>query len=143
MTHDETDRFSALTEQTAEAGCILSPQGVLLAVAERWFEDGLHVIRSTELDLIAEDPNPKAVVDVFVDNLLDYLGGLAELGDEVTEHEKQIGAIFAPRLFEAARQSEIANRRPRVQVRLRQREQRTGHWRRQTRRASSKTPSLA
>jgi hypothetical protein len=142
---EDNDRFSGLTEQTAELGCILTPQGVTLALAERWYEDGLHVIRSTEFDLIAEHEDPATVVDIFVDNLVDYALGLSELqvSGDITEHEQQTLALIAPRFYEAARQTDLENRRRRVRVHLRQRDQRTGHWRQQTQRANFTTLSPA
>lgn len=83
------DNFATRTETQAERGAVLLGN-VELSRAERWTEDGLHVIRSTEFDCIAEDPDPDGAVAKFVDNLSDLGVCISELEQtgEATEGER-------------------------------------------------------
>lgn len=76
-------------EPDMETGAVLLGN-VELSRAERWTEDGLHVIRSTEFDCIAEHPDADQVVTVFVDNLSDLGVCISELEQtgEATEGER-------------------------------------------------------
>ncbi|HWD86136.1 MAG TPA: hypothetical protein VG321_10320 [Solirubrobacteraceae bacterium] len=145
MTARRDTDLKALTEATAEQGCVTTAGGVVVAKAERWFEDGVHVIRSTEFDLIAEDEDAEKVIEVFVDNAVDLAIALNELqaDGKITEDESRVLNLLSQRFFEAARASERARHRHRIQIQLRNRGNRSGHWRRQAQRANSTTPSLA
>ena len=137
---EPSDRYVGLTENTAQDGCVMLAGGIALSRASRWFEDGLHVIRSLEFDLMAEDPDPAHVVDVFVENAQDLAMALVELQTrgEATEHETETLAVLSQRFFEAAQSMERARERRRIQIRLRQRgHHHSGQWRQQTRPTTS------
>jgi len=139
--HQDQTPLEGLTESTPEPGYISSDHGVVLAHAERWFEDGLHVIRSVEFDLLAEDEDEDRVVDVFVDNFWDMGAALADLvrRGEATSHEQDLWLLFSQRMFEEAESSRRQASRRRIQIRLRQRDHHEGLWRRQTQ-ATPSTP---
>jgi hypothetical protein len=77
---------------------------VELPRAERWYEDGAHVIRSTEFDCIAEHPDADEVLTVFVDNSFDLMLALSELDQagEATESESETLVLIASRFARAA-----------------------------------------
>ena len=135
-----SDQFGDLTEETAQDGCVMLVGGIALSTASRWYEDGLHVIRSLEFDLMAEDPDPAHVVDVFVENAQDLAMTLVDLQTrgEATEHETETLAVLSQRFFEAAQSMERARARRRIQIRLRQRgHHHSGQWRQQIRPTTS------
>ena len=137
--------YTGLTENTPQTGCVTLAGGVALSAADRWFEDGQHVIRSLEFDLVAEDPDPSRVVDVFVESAQDLGVALLELGarGEATEHETETLALLSQRLFTAAQFLEREQDRRRIQIRLRLRGHHSGQWRQQTRPATSTKLSYA
>ena len=136
--------YQGVTEANAEHGFVCVRGGALFP-AERWFEDGLHVIRSSEFDLLAEDEDPDRAVDVFVESAWELgatLGDLQKRG-EATPHEIETLALLSQRFFEAAQAADREQRRRRIQINLRQRGHHAGQWRRQAQRPISTMRSSA
>ena len=78
---------------------------VLISEGERWIEDGIHVIRSTEFDVVAGDPDFDRALSKFIDmheDLWAYLSGLEEL----TDNENETFLKLAPRFLEVHRELE-------------------------------------
>lgn len=118
--------------------------GVELSRATRWFEDGLHVIRSTEFDCIAEDPDPDGAVTAFVDNAFDLMLALSDLeqSGEATEGEGETLALLVRRFAHAAWDAERREARRQVAM-SRMRRRGEPHWGRHSPAGSSLRPSLA
>lgn len=135
--------FVSRTETRPSSGAVLLGP-VELSRAERWYEDGAHVIRSTEFDCIAEHPDGDEAVTVFVDNAFDLMLALAELDQagEATKAERETLALIESRFARAAwdeRRREA--RRRKAASRMRRRGE--PHWGRHSRAGSSSVLSPA
>lgn len=135
--------FASRTETRPSSGAVLLGF-VELSRAERWYEDGAHVIRSTEFDCIAEHPDAEEAVTVFVDNAFDLMLALSELdqGGEATGGERETLALIESRFARAAwdeRRREARRRKAASQMRRRG----EPHWGRHSPAGSSSLLSRA
>ncbi len=138
-TSDSTNQGNVPSEGQPEVGAILyRDTGVAIASVYHWIDDGLHVFRSSEFDLIAAAENEQEAVNQFVDNLEDRLELIANLDeDEVTEDEAQLFRQVTERFFEAWRILEERERRRVISIRVGSRRKRSrGNWRRRSGRES-------
>lgn len=134
---------TAATENAPCLGAVYVASDIMLSEAERWYADGLHVVRSTEFDCIAEHDDPEEVIGVFTDTALDIIVHLSELADqgEATEHERDTLARVVPRVARWAQKLESEERRRRtVLSRLRRRGE-TRQWGHRSTPSSSSLPS--
>jgi hypothetical protein len=128
---------------------MLSMYGVDLSDAEYFVYEGDHVVRSREFDVYASGDSFGDALQSFGDALFDfgiYLGRL----EERAENEEEMFHRLAPRLMEAARRHEQAERRARktsilgVDVMVRRSgRQDEREWHQSSRLAGSSLPSLA
>lgn len=127
------DHPTATSERTADEGCVTVAgphRDFHLANALAWLEGNVYVLKSTEFDVLSEDEDFDAALDVFVARLIEYGSMLHELVDAgtATEDEAREFATLSARLFpvlQAMREEERTKRRPRG----RQRGAGSGHWR--------------
>ena len=80
--------------------------GITLSEGMHWLEDGAHVIRSSEFELIGEGDDLDEAVRNFVGHALDlltYLNEEIERG-EATDHEVRVAGVLGARLGQAYRQ---------------------------------------
>jgi hypothetical protein len=100
-----TQSVGTPTEEAPDVGRVVAA-GVTLSEGMHWLEDGAHVIRSTEFELIGEGDDLDEAVRNFVGHALDLL---AFLNDEIergeaTEHEVRVAGVLGARLGQAYRQ---------------------------------------
>ena len=134
--------FASRTETRPSSGAVLLGS-VELSRAERWYEDGAHVIRSTEFDCIAEHPDAEQAVAVFVDNAFDLMLALSELdAGEATEGERDTLALIESRFARAAWDEERREARRR-EAASRMRRRGEPHWGRHSPAGSSSLLSPA
>ena len=101
----DSERIEApLTEGAPDPGCAVS-FGILVSEGEHWVEEGVHVIRSTEFDVIAGDPDFDRALDQFVDKHEDLWGYLSGL-EELTDNENETFLKLAPRFLAIHRELE-------------------------------------
>jgi hypothetical protein len=102
MTVEAAAAEALLTEEAPEHGC-LGIFDVILSSANRWMENGVHVIRSTEFELVGEGESLQDAVQDFVGHAIDYQSYLATLieREEATEHEIRVAGQLGPRLARA------------------------------------------
>lgn len=96
-TADKHVDLEAATEAAPVCGAAFR-LGVRVSDAERWLEDGMHVLRSTEFDVIAGDRDFDGALGQFIDKIEDlwfYLSGLEEL----TDNENETFLALAPRFL--------------------------------------------
>ncbi len=119
---------TASSEKAAEEGCVLA-SGFFLSEAVGWYEGGVYVLRSTEFDVLVEDEDFAAALDLFVDRLFDYASILSQLiVDKVaTDDELEEFAVLSARSFPLFQSLEKAERKRRPTSR--KRGSGTGHWR--------------
>jgi hypothetical protein len=124
---------TATSQESADAGCIFVSgphRDYVLSDAVGWREGRTFVLRSSEFDVMAEDEDFEAALDLFVGRLADYsimLYELVEAGDATEEEEaafRTLSGRFLP-LVQATKQSSERRRRPRS----RRRGSGSGHWR--------------
>jgi hypothetical protein len=141
-----------LTEASPEIGTI-SVLDMFFAEAEHWVEkDGVHVLRGTEFDVIAGDPDFDRAMDQFFEKTQDlwiYLSGL----EEITENENETFLVVAPRFHklykelerrEASRREQIVSFKLNLKrFRTRQRGEHLRNWRPQSKPASASRLSHA
>jgi hypothetical protein len=123
---------TANSQESAEAGSVFVSgphRDYVLSDAMGWREGDTYILRSSEFDVMAEDEDFEAVLDLFIARLADYsimLYELVEAGD-ATEEETQafrtLSGRFLP-LVQAAKQD-----RQRRRPRSRRRGSGSGHWR--------------
>jgi hypothetical protein len=136
------------TEEAPEYGCVVAFD-TIVSFAEHWEEDGVHVIRSLDFDVVAGDEDFHKAIDQFVEkaeDLWSYLSGL----ETISENENETFLTLAPRFLKIYKELERreANRRQRVVSvnfgRLRQRgEHHLRNWRPQSTPASASPLSRA
>lgn len=134
------------TEAAPEYGRI-AVFDITVSFAERWEEDGVHVLRSMDFDVIAADKDLQRAVDQFVEkaeDLWSYLSGL----DTISENENEMFLKMAPRFLDIYRELERREKARRERVisinfgRLRQRGQHSLRNWRPSQPASASQPSL-
>lgn len=79
--------------------------GIVVSEGERWVENGIHVVRSTEFDIIAGDEDFEVAVGKFIDmheDLWSYLSSVEEL----TDNENETFLALAPRFLAIHREFE-------------------------------------
>jgi hypothetical protein len=87
----------------------------IVSFAERWEEDGFHVIRSLDFDVTAGAPDFQSAVDQFVEKAEDLWSYLSNL-ETISDNENEMFLKMAPRFFRIYKELERreANRRDRV-----------------------------
>lgn len=123
-----------LTEAAPEYGRVVTFD-TTVSFAEHWEEDGVHVVRSLDFDVIAGDPDFSRAIDQFVEKAEDlwiYLSGL----EVISDNENEMFLKLAPRFLDIYKELERreASRRERMISisfgRLRQRgEHQLRNWR--------------
>jgi hypothetical protein len=98
---------TGLIEDDPERGEIIV-EDVVISEVEHWVEDGLHVFRSTEFDLIAEHEAEFGAVVVFLESAEDLLLHLSDLilEKKATDHEVETAALLLRRFMRMAQASE-------------------------------------
>lgn len=94
----------APTEATPDLGRITA-FGVVVSEAQHWVEDGIHVLRSTEFDLVAGDADFQRAVDLFGEKTQDLFWYLADL-PHITEVENDTFVLLAPRFMQIQQELE-------------------------------------
>lgn len=122
------------TEASPEYGCVVAFD-TIVSLAEHWEEDGVHVLRSLDFDVISGDPNFQNAVDQFVEkaeDLWSYLSGL----ETISDNENEMFLKMAPRFLEIYKELERREAKRRKSIvsinlgRLRQRgEHSLRNWR--------------
>jgi hypothetical protein len=99
------------TADKPEIGCI-SLGGVPLSQVAYWVEDGEHVFRSTEYDVLAAAPDFAGAVVKFIENSEDYAKFIADLfrEDEASLEEAEVALTLIQRFAEVYRQQRDAAR---------------------------------
>jgi hypothetical protein len=94
----------APTEEAPDLGCVVAA-GVTLSEGMHWLEDGAHVIRSSEFELIGEGDDLDEAVRSFIGHALDLLAYLTEEIErgEATDHEIRVAGVLGSRLAQAYR----------------------------------------
>jgi hypothetical protein len=95
---------NAPTEEAPEEGCIAIVE-VPSFLAEHWVEDGVHVVRSPEFDIIAGDEDFERAVDQFAEKAEELWGYLSEL-EGPTENEQETLVALASRFHRIYRELE-------------------------------------
>lgn len=91
--------------------------------AEYWVEDGMHVIRSLDFDVIAGDPDFSRALKQFgekAQSLWEYLSGL----ESISDHENETFVVLARRftdLFRELERREEERRRKLISINFRRR----------------------
>lgn len=132
----------ALTEATPERGQVTA-FGLLLSEAEHWIEDGIHVVRSSEFDLIAGDQDFMVAVNSLGEKTEDLFWYLGEQ-ESLTENENETFLLLAPRfmgIFQELERRETARRKT-FSVNFRRRTQ-IRDWLPESTHNTSSQPSLA
>jgi hypothetical protein len=93
------------TEEAPDPGRVVAA-GVTLSEGMHWLEDGAHVIRSSEFELIGEGDDLDEAVRSFIGHALDLLAYLTEEIErgEATDHEVRVAGVLGARLAQAYRQ---------------------------------------
>lgn len=87
----------------------------IVSFAEHWVEDGAHVIRSLDFDVIAGDPDFQRAIDQFVEkaeDLWSYLSGL----EVISENENEMFLTMAPRFLKIYKELERREARRRERL---------------------------
>jgi hypothetical protein len=93
-----------LTEASPEYGRI-SVFDITVSFAEHWVEDGIHVLRSTDFDLIAGDADFQKAVDQFVEKAEDLWSYLSNL-ETISDNENEMFLEMAPRFLKIYKELE-------------------------------------
>lgn len=119
----------------------------IVSFAERWEEDGIHVLRSLDFDVTAGDADFQKAVDQFVEkaeDLWSYLSGL----ETISDNENEMFLKMAPRFLDIYKELERREKSRRERVisinfgRLRQRGQHSLRNWRPSQPTSASQPSL-
>lgn len=128
--HDRTTRAEvpAMTADNPHVGSIGWGDIVLSRVAY-WREDGDHVFRSLEYDVIAADSDPYRAVHGFVQNSVEY-ARLLSSADERTPEDVELANTIMGRLVAILEAIQLGDERERpILRRLRHGRRRRGnHW---------------
>jgi len=101
----KTRDIGAPTEEAPDFGRVVAA-GVTLSEGMHWLEEGAHVIRSSEFELIGEGDDLDEAVRSFIGHALDLLAFLTEEIErgEATNHEVRVAGVLGARLAQAYRQ---------------------------------------
>jgi hypothetical protein len=111
--------------------------GVPISEGERWVEDDVHVIRSTEVDVIAGDADFQQAVEQFirkVEDLFHYLSTVEELSDNENETYLRLAPRFL-KVYKELERREEERRRRLISIsfgRLRERGEHYRYWQQST-----------
>ena len=107
-------RPEPLTEDAPEYGCVLAFD-TIVSYAEHWEEDGIHVLRSLDFDVIAGDGEFQRALDQFVEKAEDLWSYLSSL-EVISDNENEMFLKLAPRFLGIYKELERreASRRERV-----------------------------
>jgi hypothetical protein len=75
-------------------------RGVILSAVAYWREDGVHVFRSTEYDVIAADEDRDTAARTFIEKSEDYAEFLSDSDGDPTEDDIAIATMIVHRLLE-------------------------------------------
>ena len=131
-TAEDTGGATVPSEEASVLGCA-EWLGVPVSEGERWVEDGVHVIRSTEVDVIAGDPDFDQAVEQFIQKVEDlflYLSTVEELSDNENETYLRLAPRFL-RVYKELERREEERRRRLISIsfgRLRQRGEHYRNW---------------
>jgi hypothetical protein len=92
------------TEDAPEPGRVVAA-GATVSEGLHWLEDGSHVIRSSEFDLMGQGDDLDEAVDDFIGQALDllwYLNGEIER-NEASDYEVRLAGVLGGRLAQAYR----------------------------------------
>lgn len=78
---------------------------IVVSEGEHWVEDGEHVLRSTEFDVIAGDPDFERALAKFIDKHEDLWIYLSQV-EELTDNENETFLALAPRFVAIHREFE-------------------------------------
>jgi len=136
-----------LSEASPEYGCVMVFD-TIVSFAEHWEEDGTHVLRSLDFDVVAGNEDFQRAIDQFVEkseDLWSYLSGL----ETISDNENEMFLKMAPRflnIYKELERREASRRESIISInfgRLRQRgEHSLRNWRPSTP-ASVSQPSHA
>jgi hypothetical protein len=94
--------------------------GVRIATAAHWVEDGEHVLRSLEFDLIVGAPSLEEAVSKFLESAEDIADHLSELGeDRITHDEVEVALALYHRFSDAYKAGVAYYRRHSVRLAIR------------------------
>jgi len=112
MVADESPTMSyPSAEEHPDYGVIAhSEYGIELCAIEHWVEDGLHVIRAADFDLIALDEDHDKAACKFVEEVFSLVGALHELvmHGEPTPSERELWVLLATPILEAGNRDQEA-----------------------------------
>lgn len=119
--HQDAAREAATT--APEYG-VIGMEGLPLSTVAYWQEDGMHVFRSTEYDVVAADADKQAAILAFVQQSEDYASFLASFAERTVD-DLTISTMILRRLLDIYERAE-AHRRRRLAI-LRHLRGRGGH----------------
>lgn len=85
------------TETSPDLGTITAVE-LLVSQAAHWIEEGVHILRSTEFDVIAAHEEFDRAVDLFVEKAQDLYDYLAEK-EGISDNEAETFLLLHSRLF--------------------------------------------
>jgi hypothetical protein len=132
------------TEAMPERGRVTA-FGQVVSEAEHWIEDGIHVLRSSEFDLIAGDPDFIITLNIFGEKTEDLFWYLSER-DSLTDNENETFLLLAPRfmgIFQELERREAARHKRVLSINWPRRSTQTRDWLPESTRKTSSQPSLA
>jgi hypothetical protein len=118
---------------------------VPVSAAEHWEEDGVHVFRSLEFNVIAGHEDFNTAVDQFVEKAEDLWTYLSEL-DGLTDNENETFLILSPRfrqILKVLERREEERLRRLVTVKVRRRSAHSRAWEPKSRQPKSSVMSPA
>lgn len=139
------------TEDTPELFSIVHVEfPIKLCSVEHWVEDGMHVVRAEDFELIAMADSVEDAIALFVEDAYSLWNALGELvrRDEATERERELFHRLAGPIIDAFRREREAEARRRARFidfpRLRRRgDHSRGDWRTASSHATFNQPSIA
>lgn len=113
----DTEQMSALHQEAAHETATPQPEfgeigvdGLTLSAVAYWQEDGMHVFRSTEYDVIASNENKQVAILAFVQQSEDYANFLASFGEHTVE-DLTISTMILRRLLDIHERAQEHRRR--------------------------------
>jgi hypothetical protein len=88
MTISQEERGTTAPHVDAPEYGVVCLHGVPIAKAAHWIEDGDHVLRGLEFDLIVGAPSLEEAVVKFLESAEDFADHLSELGEERVTHDE-------------------------------------------------------
>jgi hypothetical protein len=112
LTITQQERKTSAPHADAPEHGVVCLHGVPISRAAHWIEDGDHVLRSMEFDLIVGAPSLEGAVVKFLESAEDIADHLAELGEErVTHDEVETALALFHRFTDAYKAGEAYYRR--------------------------------